>query len=152
VDSIAALHEQLPACPQSVGRLRHAVTEFAGSGGASAGQCATIALAVSEALSNAVIHAYADCDEPGDMVVEASLHDHSLEVVVCDQGGGMRPRPDSPGAGLGLPLIASVTEQLEIRETSPGVAVHMTFAIGDEPVGSEPQFTDGSIGIRATTA
>jgi anti-sigma regulatory factor (Ser/Thr protein kinase) len=126
---MALLHEQLPARPQSIGQLRHAVVEFAGSSGASPRQCATIALAVSEALSNAVIHAYVDHDAPGLMGVDALLHERSLEVVVCDAGGGMRPRIDSPGSGLGLPLIASMTEQFEIRDTMPGVSVHMTFAI-----------------------
>jgi anti-sigma regulatory factor (Ser/Thr protein kinase) len=126
----AALHEQLAARPQSIGRLRRAVVEFAGSRGASSGQCATIALAVSEALSNAVLHAYLGHEQPGDVVVVAQMHEAALEVVVCDEGSGMRPRSDSPGAGLGLPLIARLTEQLEIRDTTPGMCVRMTFAIG----------------------
>ena len=101
-----ALHEQLPASSQSVGRLRRAVAEFAGSSGASDDQCAAIALAVSEALSNVVVHAYVGYDQPGAMAVDAQIEARSLEVVICDEGTGMRPRIDSPGAGLGLPLIA----------------------------------------------
>jgi anti-sigma regulatory factor (Ser/Thr protein kinase) len=128
--SSTALHEQLAARPQSIGRLRHAVVAFAGSGGASAGQCATIALAVSEALNNAVLHAYLGLAEPGVMAIDAHVRESLLEVVVCDEGSGMRPRTDSPGVGLGLPLIARLTERLEITDTEPGVAVRMTFAIG----------------------
>lgn len=124
------MHQQLPALAQSIAPLRQAVAEFAGEGGASAGQRATIALAVSEALSNAVIHAYAGDDRPGVMAVDAQMHERSLEVVVCDEGSGMRPRTDSPGAGLGLPLIAHLAEQLEVSDTTPGTRVRMTFAIG----------------------
>ena len=124
-----ALHQQLPARPQSIGRLRHAVAEFADSSGASAGQCANIALAVSEALSNAVIHAYIGDDQPGAVAVNVQMHARRLEVVVCDAGSGMRPRVDSPGAGLGLPLIARLTEQLDISDAMPGTCVRMTFAI-----------------------
>ncbi len=123
------MHEQLPARPQSIGPLRHAVAEFAGSSGASARQRAAIGLAVSEALNNAVTHAYVD-RQPGVMAVKAQIHDRSLEVVVVDEGRGMRPRLDSPGSGLGLPMIARLAEDLEISDRMPGTAVRMTFAIG----------------------
>ena len=128
--SATAVHEQLPAYPQSIAELRHAVIDFAERSGASRGQRGTIALAVSEALSNVVVHAYVDQDEPGAMAVGAQINDDSLEVIVSDAGSGMQPRTDSPGAGLGLPLIARVTERLEITDAKPGVCVHMTFAIG----------------------
>jgi serine/threonine-protein kinase RsbW len=127
----AGLHEQLPACPQNVGRLRHTVVDFAAHCGASAGQCATIALAVSEALSNIVVHAYIGQDQAGPMTVNVQMRERSLEVIVRDRGSGMRPRADSPGSGLGLPLIARITDQLTITDARPGVRVQMTFAIAD---------------------
>ena len=124
------LFEQLPAQPQSIARLRRAVAEFADSRGASACQCATVSLAVSEALTNAVLHAYLDHDQPGVVAVYAQLRERSLRVAVCDEGSGMRARTDSPGLGLGLALLARLTDQLEIKDTTPGLCVHMTFAIG----------------------
>ncbi|MEY2513449.1 MAG: serine/threonine-protein kinase RsbW [bacterium] len=127
--STAALHERQPAHARSIGFLRHAVVEFAGSSGASADRLATIALAVSEALSNAVLHAYVGDDEPGCVVVDAHVHGGSLEVVVRDEGHGMLPRTDSPGLGLGLPLIARLAERLVISDATPGTSVQMRFAI-----------------------
>ena len=124
------LRERLPAEPQSVPRLRGAIEEFAADNGASDSQRAAIALAVSEAVSNAVVHAYVDRDVPGTVAVEANVHEHLLEVVVCDEGVGMRPRLDSPGLGIGLGMIARLSEKLELSERSPGVCVRMTFAIG----------------------
>lgn len=126
------LHRRLPARPESIAALRHAVVDFAGSSGASDRQREDIALAVSEAVTNAVIHAYAGDAIPGDVAVQAWMQDRSLEVVVCDEGIGMVPRTDSPGLGLGLPLIGQVTQQIGIggTETLSGVRLHMSFAIG----------------------
>lgn len=111
--------------------LRRAVIEFAARNGASERRCEDIALAVSEALANAVIHAYVGYDEPGGVGVEAWMNERSLEVVVCDEGIGLKPRVDSPGLGLGLALIGQMTERLVLdsAETQPGVCVRMTFAI-----------------------
>jgi anti-sigma regulatory factor (Ser/Thr protein kinase) len=54
-----------------------------------------------------------------------------VELVVTDDGHGMSPRPDSPGLGLGLPLIASLADKMEIRspERGSGVAIWVRFAL-----------------------
>lgn len=126
------LHDRLPALPESIAPLRHSVLGFASDSGASERQREDIALAVSEALSNAVVHAYVGHDSPGVVAVNARREGRWLEVVVCDEGIGMLPRTDSPGLGLGLPLIVRVTEGLELEsmDAMPGVRVRMKFAIG----------------------
>ena len=128
----ASLHERVPACPQSIARLRHAATAFAGRHGASDSQREDIALAVSEAVSNAVKHAYPGRNRDGTVDLHARIRDASLKVLVCDDGEGMQPRSTSPGLGLGLAVIGQVTQdvQVESRDPSPGVRVRMTFAIG----------------------
>jgi anti-sigma regulatory factor (Ser/Thr protein kinase) len=126
------LKECLPARAENIAPLRRAVVAYAGSNGASERQREDIALAVSEALSNAVLHAYVGHDGPGDVGVDAWVDEHALRVVICDEGVGMLPRPDSPGLGLGLSLIARMTEHLEIEspDARPGMRLRMTFAIG----------------------
>ena len=126
------LRESLPARAENIAPLRRAVVAYAGSNGASERQREDIALAVSEALSNAVLHAYVGHERPGDVGVDAWIDERALMVVVCDEGVGMLPRPDSPGLGLGLPLIARMTEHLEVAspDTMPGMRLRMTFAIG----------------------
>ena len=109
--------------------MRRAVLNFAAGCGASARRCEDIALGVSEALTNAVLHAYADDPRPGEMAVRAWLRERSLEVVVSDAGKGMQSRADSPGLGLGLSLIAHVSDRVLIEDAMPGVRVRMTFAI-----------------------
>lgn len=131
-DCQSRLQERLPAQPESIAPLRRAVVAYAGSNGASERQREDIALAVSEALSNAVLHAYVGREVAGDVGVDARIDDRVLEVVVADGGGGMTPRTDSPGLGLGLALIGRLTEEMRIESPDPatGVRVYMTFLIG----------------------
>ena len=44
------------------------------------------------------------------------------------------PRPDSPGLGLGLPLIATLTETLELgKDGAEHTEVRMTFRLDEQP-------------------
>jgi anti-sigma regulatory factor (Ser/Thr protein kinase) len=92
-----------------------------------------IALAVSEAVTNAVIHAYVGEARPGDVQVVAERHEgNGLEIQVCDDGRGMMPRSDSPGLGVGLPLVAKLAQRFRV-ESRPtgGTAVSMVFPVRD---------------------
>ena len=61
--------------------------------------------------------------------------DERLTVVIRDRGRGIVPRPDSPGLGLGLPLIATLAETLELgKEDADHTEVRMTFRLDEEPV------------------
>lgn len=100
--------------------------------GASADQCENVALAVNEALTNAVLHAYTDRGRPGEMTVDASMSVGSLNVLVSDDGVGMIPRGESPGMGLGVRLMSHVSDAVDIASGSalaPGLRVRMTFAL-----------------------
>lgn len=108
-----------PAVPPSVPAARHAVAGFLREAETSDPPLSDVALAVSEAVTNAVHHAYRDT-EPGEVRVQVELFEDELELVVEDDGGGIRPRPDSPGLGLGLPLIATVADRLDTRTTPDG--------------------------------
>ena len=86
-------------------------------------------LAVSEAVSNVVVHSYRDAS-PGAFTLRVEWGGDELRVTVRDDGCGMAPRMDSPGAGLGLPLIATLTESFSV--TAPpggGTEVCMTFPL-----------------------
>ena len=88
----------LPARAENVAVVRHA---FGGLGDALSVDEQTLAdikLAVTEACTNVVVHAYPDGDD-GPIEVEATLDDERLTVVVRDEGRGIVPRPDSPGLG-----------------------------------------------------
>ncbi len=122
--------DSAPALPESVGRLRRAVADFASDAGAGSEAVAGLQLAVSEAISNAVVHAFGERVEPGTITVTADVDGDAICVVVTDDGTGMSPRPDSPGLGVGLPLMTRLTQSLEFRETpGGGTQVVMRFEL-----------------------
>lgn len=120
------------AKPQSIAALRHAALAFAVDHGATTSQCQDIALAVSEAVTNTVVHAYRNRDEPGAVRLDASTIDGILEIIVSDEGTGLAAHGDSPGLGLGSKLMAQLSERLEVESNDglQGRRVRMTFEIG----------------------
>ena len=125
----SALTRRFPARPDQVGLARREVEAYARAHGAI--DPAGIALAVSDAVTNAVVHAYVDAAEPGDVEVRAHRHPgNGLEVQVCDDGRGMKPRSDSPGLGVGLPLVAKLAQHFRMEaRPSGGTAISMVFAV-----------------------
>jgi serine/threonine-protein kinase RsbW len=113
------------ASPLSVRAIRGEVAAIARECGLKGQDLDDVALAVSEAATNAIIHGMTGEDPC--VTVSVQLEHGELRVTVCDEGTGMRPRTDSPGAGLGLPVIASVVKRLEIVSGDEGTRVHMAF-------------------------
>jgi serine/threonine-protein kinase RsbW/stage II sporulation protein AB (anti-sigma F factor) len=128
----ATVHEvrwTAPARRDEAGPLRRLVTAYVGELGVPAARLSEIALAVGEAIANAVVHAYRD-RPPGTVDVTARVDEGELVVSVCDEGCGLVPRPDSPGLGLGLGLISQVADSLRIAQgESGGTEVRMTFVL-----------------------
>ena len=124
------LHESMDAVPAAVPRLRGAIAGFLGDAGIGEPVLTSAKLAVSEAVTNAVMHAYVGAPEPGAVSVEATFDGDSLLVEVSDDGSGMMPRLDSPGLGVGLPLIADTVDSLDI-DNSPrgGTVLRMSFRL-----------------------
>jgi len=102
-----------------------------------------IRLAVSEACANVVVHAYPDGD--GLLIVHVHASAEGVAVSVRDHGGGMAPRADSPGLGVGLPLIASLTRTLELSAPSGGgTEVRMAFDIQPRTHARDGEHDDGA--------
>jgi serine/threonine-protein kinase RsbW len=123
----------LPARAENIAIVRHAFGALGDAYALDAQILSDIRLAVTEACTNVVVHAYPDGGE-GPMEVLATLLGDELAVVVRDEGRGIGPRPDSPGLGLGLPLIASLTESVQLgRDEEERTEVRMTFALTAAP-------------------
>jgi serine/threonine-protein kinase RsbW len=108
----------LPARPDNVAIVRHALSAFVAELGLGAARVGDILLAVTEACANAVVHGYEGREGP--MIVSARQAGDELVVGVRDHGRGMMPRIDSPGLGLGLPVIMSLSDVVEIRPPADG--------------------------------
>lgn len=106
------------ARPDSVREARRAAVLFAREHDVPDEKLDLVALAVSEAATNVVLHAYRDRDEPGTFTLGLDIESGGLMIDVCDDGLGMAPRSDSPGLGLGLPIIAEVTDAHSFVPTS----------------------------------
>jgi serine/threonine-protein kinase RsbW len=121
----------LAARAENIAIVRHALGGLGEAYAVSEQKLSDVRLAVTEACANVVVHAYPDGHE-GPMEVVASMHDSRLTVLVRDWGRGIRPRPDSPGLGLGLSLIAALAEQVQLGHTDEEhTEVRMTFALSD---------------------
>jgi serine/threonine-protein kinase RsbW len=102
---------------------------------------ADLKLAVTEACGNAVRHAYEF--EEGPVDVEFVLADDRLEMIVEDRGAGLgavvpdelvvaEPPVDPLEGGMGLAIIRTIVDELEVRagEDGRGTVVHMTKFLG----------------------
>lgn len=124
-----SIRRSFPAGPGAPRVARRAVQEFLR--GADPGALADVLLAVSEVVTNCVVHGYRNAPA-GEVELEVRRHGDHLELSVADAGGGMAPRLDSPGLGLGLPLVSQVAERVDI--TAPengGTLVSMRFSLGN---------------------
>ncbi|HWK29470.1 MAG TPA: ATP-binding protein [Solirubrobacter sp.] len=122
----------LPAKPEGVGVVRQALAGMADALDFDAAALADMKMAVTEACTNVVVHAY-DTGE-GMLEVELAADEAGLTIVVRDHGSGIQPRParataEPPALGLGLPLIAALSDAFELRGSAgQGTEVRMTFA------------------------
>jgi serine/threonine-protein kinase RsbW len=116
----------LPARPDSLAVIRHVLGAFAEALRLPPDLVEDIRLAVTEACTNVVRHAYDGDDGPIDVLMRPSHR--RLEVVISDRGRGMAPSPDLEGPGLGLPLIAALADNVELQQApSRGSRLRMSF-------------------------
>ena len=117
-----ALDASFPARPSQLPAIRRAVGDAARRFGADETVLVQITLAVTEAATNAIVHAYrdrprADAGEVQVLVLRSA--ERGIDIHVRDRGIGPTPRPDSPGLGLGLSLMAHESDDFAIR-AAPG--------------------------------
>jgi len=90
-------------------------------------------VAVNEACTNVVVHAYPD--ETGTLEVGVQAQAEEVAVIVRDSGVGVQTRPD-PSGGVGFLLISSLSDRFEIRGGSDaGIEVRMAFKLASPPDG-----------------
>lgn len=127
------LSETFPAVPASVPQARHAVERFAEAAGMTGDDLDSLRLAVSEAISNVVRHAYRSGEE-GAIHVLAAIAGDELWVLIGDDGHGLQAVSDDPGLGVGLALIASVSDHFAvINRSGGGTELRMRFQLARLP-------------------
>jgi serine/threonine-protein kinase RsbW len=126
----------LPARPENVAVVRHVLGAFAEALHLPIDVVEDMRLAVTEACTNVVRHAY-DGVEPGPLEIVIRPAGEVLDVIVSDRGRGIGPSPDTAGPGLGLPLIAALVHSLEIQHAPrAGSRLAMSFLCRPRVAGS----------------
>lgn len=119
VDATDPLAITVPAVAAALGEVRAAVRRWLADAGASADDQVDLLLAVGEATSNVVEHAYGP--QGGDLTVRAELHAGVAEVTVSDRGRWRAPR--GTNRGRGSDLMAGTTDSFRIRRHDEGTDV-----------------------------
>ena len=139
----------LPARPEGVAVVRQALAGVADALDVDAAVLADMKMAVSEACTNVVVHAYADAG--GMLEVDMTPDELGVRIDVRDHGTGIRPQvnnaPDVPALGLGLPLIAALSDSFELHGSAgEGTEVRMrfTYARDADPAATNP--VTGTVG------
>jgi anti-sigma regulatory factor (Ser/Thr protein kinase) len=121
----------VPAEPESVSLVRQAVTGIADMLGMSPEARDDVRIAVTEAATNVVVHAYPE--RAGFMRVEIWPDSEAMVIHVTDHGCGIVPqvKHGTPGLGTGIQLIAALADEMSIsaNDDGSGTQVGMTFGI-----------------------
>lgn len=134
---VSEVQHTYPAVPGSIGLARRALTAFVTEAGAGADLIERVRLAISEAVTNAVRHAYEGGE--GQIHVTAALAGREVCVRVSDEGEGFRAHLRRGGLGLGLALIARMCDELQIVNRAPrGTDLLMWFKLDASVPAGEP--------------
>ena len=144
-----------PSQTEYLGVARLTVSGVANRMGFSYEDIEDIKLAVGEACTNAVEHAYGEDEEPGAIHMSCHVHSDRLVIVISDQGVGFagefkpdqltpiysgRDIDDLEEGGLGLYLIHTLMDEVVIR-SDRGVAISMTKYVRRDGVAGDDDWT-----------
>jgi len=122
----------LDARPENLALTRLALAGVAANAGAPQDIVADLKLAVTEACTNIIQHAYPGGDGSGTIVVRYTGEPGMLAIEVEDAGAGFEPgasgQPtgrNGTGNGMGLMIIRSLTDELEISSTGSGTRLRL---------------------------
>jgi anti-anti-sigma factor len=128
-----AFEMDLEARPHELGPLRHRLVSWLEGLGAGDGDIEHVQLAVLEAATNVVEHAY--IGDGGRMSVIGELDRSGRVCLTVEDAGSWRPPPPEPGLrGRGFMLIRNCMDTVEIEQSAAGTSVMMDRVLRRSPV------------------
>jgi serine phosphatase RsbU (regulator of sigma subunit)/anti-sigma regulatory factor (Ser/Thr protein kinase) len=115
------LHMRLPADPRILADMRRLLRRWLRSSGSGDKTTLEITLAVSEACTNAIEHAYSPA--PADFELHAATIDGVAEIIVRDAGQWRAPR--GVNRGRGLKIIDTVMDEVVVNSAEGGTEILM---------------------------
>lgn len=124
---------------ENIGFVRIAVASFASQLDFTLGELEEIKVAVSEGVSNAIIHAYGEKEE-GQITIEMTIQGDLLTIKVKDEGIGMEETQDvfqpsfttAGRMGLGLVFMESFMDSVQLT-SHPGEGTCLIMAKRPNP-------------------
>jgi serine/threonine-protein kinase RsbW len=115
----------LDARPQNLALIRLALAGVAANAGAPREVVSDLKLAVTEACTNVIQHAYGGDASAGEIVVRYTIERGMVAVEVEDSGSGFEldaptPAEDRNGGGNGLMIIRVLTDELSVSSVGSG--------------------------------
>src|SRR5690625_3348136 len=150
VESFDFIEMKVPAKAEYVGVLRLSISGIASRMGFTYEAIEDLKVALSEAATNVVAHAY-EKKEKGELTLGFGIYENKLEVMVSDQGDSfnfeevkdrigpvtkveeMKPISEMREGGFGLFLINALMDKVEINNEY-GVIVLMTKYLDETEV------------------
>ncbi|AMO59115.1 anti-sigma regulatory factor [Mycolicibacterium phlei] len=123
------LRIEVPATADRLAEIRHLLVAWLEPIGVPEATVADIVLAVNEAATNCVEHAYRDIDH-GTVVVEATIDQQRLVISVADHGSWQAPSDGPTTRGRGLLIMRAVGAGVDVSRSATGTTVRITFDIG----------------------
>ncbi|MGV0835975.1 SpoIIE family protein phosphatase [Mycolicibacterium thermoresistibile] len=130
--SFAPLRIEVPATPDRLSEVRARLTGWLDAAGVPELLSSDIVLAVNEACTNSVEHAYRDT-EPGRMQVHADLRGERIDLRIVDYGTWKMPDANPRIRGRGLPMMRAISADVQVDPTRTGTTVELTFMLSGEP-------------------
>jgi len=126
-----AVRLTIPAKPEYITLCRLALTGLSRLRPLPDETLADLKLALTEACSNSVRHAYADRE--GSVEILYELHEDRLVIEVLDEGEGFEAGEPEQEAdelsegGLGIAIIRAIADEFEVGERSGGRGSRLRF-------------------------
>ena len=124
---------------ENEGFARNVIASFLMSLNPSVSELSDVKTAVSEAVTNAIVHGYPDT--VGEVGMAAEINDNEIHIVVSDKGVGiadleeaLKPfftsKPDEERSGMGFTIIRTFMDEVKvISEPNRGTIVDMKKVI-----------------------
>lgn len=129
---------EIPAHSGQVSLVRHRMTTWLERAGLDADATANLVLAVSEAVSNAVEHAYQGRMTGTVRVAAETASDGTVWVTVADDGSWRVPPPTLSSRGRGLLLMRENVDQLIVDRAPTGTTVTLQLHRDTVPAPHHP--------------
>ncbi len=126
---------EFPSKSQNESFARVVVASFASQLDPTIDELADVKTAVSEAVTNAIIHGYEDTE--GIVYVECKIINNKLEIIIKDNGQGIRDinmvmeplyttKPELERSGMGFTVMETFMDELEVKsEVGKGTHIRM---------------------------